>query len=147
MSDDQDAKSAPIVDPLAEVRSISESERGVLEVLAERARWLSFACFGSAAMSIVVSVVAAVGRLDLGILLYLLPTAVANAVVGLFLKNGASSLARAASDKLKDRVPLFGGLQLFSKAFVVQLFSVGFLMLLLVVALVVAASVRKVTEL
>jgi hypothetical protein len=147
MSEAEDDKPAPVPDPMARAGALSETERGTLEVLADRSRWLSFACFGAAGGGLVVSIVSAAGRLDLGLLLYLVPTSIANAAVGLFVRNAALSLNEAAKHKLEDRAPLFGALQLFSKAFVVEIFALGFLILLLLVALVVAASVKRVTDL
>ena len=136
----------PVVDPLANVSALTEPERGVLEVLAERTRWLSFAAFAVAGLGLVVSLVSVTGRVELGVVLYLIPTAIANAALGIFLKGASRSLSQAAENKLRDRTELYGGLQPFSKAMMIQLFATGFLVALLVAALVVAATVHRVND-
>ncbi len=136
---------APLPDPM-KAAELSEPERGVLESFADRTRWLSGACLGAGGLGAVVSLTSLTGRVETGVVLYLVPTSIANLAFGWLLRNAAGSLGEAAKNKLRDKKPLMGAFELLSKAFVVQLFAVGFLIALLIVALIVALTFKRVTE-
>lgn len=141
------AEEAPIVDPLAGGTRSDEVRRIALETLAERARWLSTGCFVAGAAGAAVAGLGLAGRLDLGALLYLVPMAVVNVVIGVLLRRAGVSLSALSKSRTGAGEALTTASVDLSKVFTLQLVATTFFVLLVVVSLVSALLVKHVTEL
>lgn len=133
----------PILDPLA---TAAEADVLAVETFASRADWLGKASFAASSLTLVLALVALAGRADAGLFFYLGPLALANVAIGVLLRRASVALADAARTRLSGRTSLMSGLRELHKVLGVQLLATGFLVFLLVVALLVAAAFQRATE-
>lgn len=135
----------PIADPLAAGRA-AEVDVILLESFASRAGILSKVCFAAGALAAVVVAVAFTGRVDSGVVMYVAPVGALHLWLGVLLGRASAALAGAARARWSDRAAFSGAVRELHAALGVQLVVTGFLVFLMVVALIVAVTFQRVTE-
>lgn len=142
---DGEEEAAPIPDPLAGARA-AESDVIALESFAARVGLLGKLSLGAGALALVLCLVAFTGRVDVGVLLYVAPVGALHAWLGVLLGRAAASLSDAAKARWSSREALVSSVRELHKVLGVLLISTGFLVFLLVVALLIAAAFQRATE-
>ncbi|MCC6897460.1 MAG: hypothetical protein IT377_00720 [Polyangiaceae bacterium] len=135
----------PIADPMHTARA-AEADVIVLESFAARAGVLSKVCLAAGALALVVVLVAFTGRVDTGVVLYVAPMGALHVWLGVMLGRAAPALSDVAQSRGSSRASLAAAVRALHSAFGVQLIAVGFLVFLMAVALLVAATFQRVTE-
>lgn len=141
----EDAEAAPIADPMTGAAA-AESDVLSLEAFAARVGLLGKLSLGAGGLALVVSLVAFTGRVDVGVVLYVAPIGAANVWLGVLLGRAAALLSEAAKARWANRRALVSAVRELHKALGVQLLATGFLLFLLVVALLIAATFQRTAE-
>jgi len=135
-----------IVDPTIARVEVSEAQRIATERLADRTRLLALACFIAAALAAVVALVSLFGRIEPGVLFYLVPTGITNLLFGLLLRRAARSLTASTLPTQLDEKQLENAFDDLSSALGVQIIATALFAMLLLVVLFGALLVRRVAE-
>jgi len=131
----------PLPDPMAPDVARAEAERGAAIVLAARASWLSVASFVAGGLALVMTAVSLGGKIDVSVIVSVLPLGIANLVVGVLARRTSVSI-QELSKSYRDRDAVLSSVQEISKVFVVQLLATIFFILLVVLALSFAFLMR-----
>jgi hypothetical protein len=132
-----------IADPMANAAPRDFSAEASLGTLADRTRYLSHGSFVAAVAGAVLAAFGLAGRVELGALLYLVPVAALNALIGVLLRRAAQSLAKSAT----DRAAFAHASTELARVFTLQLVAAAFFVLLVFASLASALMVKNVTEL
>ena len=138
-------EAAPIADPMVTARA-AEADVLLLERFAARAGVLSKVCLAAGALALIVVLVALTGRVDTGVVLYVAPMGALHVWLGVVLGRAVPALSDVAKSRGSSRAALGGAVRELHSAFGVQLIAVGFLVFLMSVALLVASTFQRVTE-
>ena len=136
-----------IVDPTIARVEVSERQRVAIEKFADRARFLALACFIASGLTLVVTVVSLFGRIEPGVLFFLIPTGIANFMLGILLRRAAAALTASMLPTQLDEKPMLSAFDDLSMAFGVQIVATGLFAALLFVLLLGALLVRRMAEL
>jgi len=135
----------PIADPLVGAQA-AEADVILLEGFAARAGMLGKLSLVAGGFAVLIAGVAFTGRVDMGVLLYVLPVGAANVALGVYLGRASASFTDAAKARWSNRGSLVSGVRDLHKALGVQLLVTGFLVFLMLVALLIAAAFQRSTE-
>jgi hypothetical protein len=119
-----------------------QPENLIIGACAHRARIFGILCAISGFVHVVAVVLSLAGMIDASGIVYLLPTAIFNIVLGVLLFRASTALTRVVTTTGSDVSLMMSALTHFSKAFVVQIVLTGLVLVAIVgsmVALVVAA--------
>ncbi len=138
-------EAAPIPDPLIG-GAAAEADVILLESFAARAGILGKLSLAAGALALVLVLVAFTGRVDVGVLLYVAPVGAANVWLGVLLGRAAHALSQAAKARWSDKNALATAVRELHKVFGVLLVTTGFLVFLMVLALLIAAAFQRAAE-